>query len=175
MPPVEYVLSSPVVQDKTLGYLYFMDKVHPLCDAKGRVWHHRHVASVKVGRWVLPTEVVHHVDHVRDNNEAENLKVLTSQAEHGEEHVQLDPAECPSCRAVFQPKNSRQRACSVPCKGRLKRKFNPDEDELRKAVWSMPTTHVARFYGVSDTAVAKRCRCLGIEKPPRGYWAKSGA
>ena len=36
----------------------------------------------------------------------------------------------------------------------------------------MPTTKVAEILGVSDSAIAKRCKLLGVEKPPRGYWAK---
>ena len=34
----------------------------------------------------------------------------------------------------------------------------------------MSLVNVAKFYGVSDVAVAKRCKKLGVEKPPRGYW-----
>lgn len=52
------------------------------------------------------------------------------------------------------------------------RKFNPTEEELKKLVWSMPATAVGEKFGVSDKAVEKRCKQLGIEKPPRGYWAK---
>ena len=49
-------------------------------------------------------------------------------------------------------------------------------EELEKLVWSMPTVQVAKLYGVSDSAVGKRCRALGISKPARGFWAqvKSG-
>ena len=36
----------------------------------------------------------------------------------------------------------------------------------------MSTVQVAKLLGVSDVAVAKRCKRLGVEKPPRGYWAK---
>jgi len=36
----------------------------------------------------------------------------------------------------------------------------------------MPTTKVAKKYGVSDKAVQKWCEKFKIEKPPRGYWAK---
>jgi len=46
MPAQMYNKDVRPVKDKTLGYLYFMDKTHPLADQKGRVWHHRHVASL---------------------------------------------------------------------------------------------------------------------------------
>ena len=46
------------------------------------------------------------------------------------------------------------------------------KDELEELVWSMSTVKVAKLLGVSDVAIAKRCKLLGVEKPPRGYWAK---
>lgn len=53
-----------------------------------------------------------------------------------------------------------------------KRKFNPTKEELTKLVWERPTTEVGKIFGVSDSAVARRCHLMGIEKPPRGYWTK---
>ncbi|MCJ7435162.1 MAG: hypothetical protein MUO77_16895, partial [Anaerolineales bacterium] len=50
--------------------------------------------------------------------------------------------------------------------------FEIDPDELRTAVWSEPVTTIAASFGVSDKAIEKRCKRLGIVKPPRGYWAK---
>jgi hypothetical protein len=43
---------------------------------------------------------------------------------------------------------------------------------LQKLIWENPTIHIAKQYGVSDIAVSKWCKSYGIEKPPRGYWAK---
>lgn len=45
-------------------------------------------------------------------------------------------------------------------------------EELESLVWSMPTVQVANLFGISDSAVGKRCRTLNIVKPPRGFWAK---
>jgi hypothetical protein len=53
-----------------------------------------------------------------------------------------------------------------------RRKFNPLREDLEKLVWELPTLHVAKIFGVSDKAIDKRCRLLGIKKPGRGYWAK---
>ena len=44
--------------------------------------------------------------------------------------------------------------------------------ELKKLVWSKPTTAIASEFGISNAAVGKKCKALGISKPPRGYWAK---
>lgn len=45
-------------------------------------------------------------------------------------------------------------------------------EELERLVWSKPTTLVAADFGVSDTAVNKKCRLEGVRKPPSGFWAK---
>jgi len=44
--------------------------------------------------------------------------------------------------------------------------------DLERLVWSKPTVEIAREFGVSDSAVGKRCRDLGVRKPPRGFWAR---
>ena len=44
--------------------------------------------------------------------------------------------------------------------------------ELYKLVWSKPIIQVAKEIGVSDVAVAKRCRRNNIPVPGRGYWRK---
>ncbi|MBU6454352.1 MAG: hypothetical protein KGS72_21450 [Cyanobacteria bacterium REEB67] len=53
-----------------------------------------------------------------------------------------------------------------------RRKFDPSREELENLVWEMPTLKVAAIFGVSDKAIDKRCRLLGIAKPGRGYWTK---
>lgn len=51
----------------------------------------------------------------------------------------------------------------------------PSPGKLRRLVWSMPTSEVAKLFGVTDVAIAKWCKSLGVEKPPRGYWEKMKA
>ena len=36
----------------------------------------------------------------------------------------------------------------------------------------LPRTTLAKELGVSDSAIAKRCRIRGISQPGRGYWSK---
>ena len=47
--------------------------------------------------------------------------------------------------------------------------------ELHERVWSKPVRDVAAEFGISDVALAKRCRALRIPLPPRGYWARVAA
>lgn len=160
-------------QDKTLKYFYFMDKEHPLSDAKGRVWLHRHVASISLGRWLVRSEVVHHIDGDRENNSPENLTV-TTQSEHAKiHHPTAKPSICRQCGGGFQ-KHAGQKTCSIKCKALAENKTLclVSKQSLEKLVWNKPTTKVAAELGVSDSAVGKMCRKLGVKKPPRGYWAK---
>lgn len=45
-------------------------------------------------------------------------------------------------------------------------------EELYKAVWEAPAVQLAKHYGVSDVAIAKACKAMGIPKPPPGYWQR---
>ncbi len=47
-----------------------------------------------------------------------------------------------------------------------------DREQLYEAIWSTPCLKLAESLGVSDVALAKTCRRLGVPRPPRGYWAK---
>jgi hypothetical protein len=48
-------------------------------------------------------------------------------------------------------------------------------DELHALVWSEPMQRLARRFGISDVALAKRCRKVDIPLPGRGYWAGKSA
>lgn len=50
-----------------------------------------------------------------------------------------------------------------------------DREQVFKMVWSEPITTIAKRVGISDVAVAKKCRAAGIPLPERGYWAKKEA
>ena len=65
-----------------------------------------------------------------------------------------------------------QAAQSLPPRQRV---FDPSTAELTDMVWKMPLTKVAAHYGVSDVAVKKRCKALGVETPPRGHWLRARA
>ena len=50
---------------------------------------HRVVAELKLGRPLLPGEIVHHIDGDKRNNAPENLAVYDSQAEHARYHAKM--------------------------------------------------------------------------------------
>ena len=48
-------------------------------------------------------------------------------------------------------------------------------EELFELVWSKPVIELAKDFGMSDVALAKRCRTLRVPIPGRGYWARVAA
>lgn len=48
-------------------------------------------------------------------------------------------------------------------------------EDLYELAWSKPMLGLAKDFGISDVALAKRCRRLGIPVPGRGYWARVDA
>lgn len=50
-----------------------------------------------------------------------------------------------------------------------------DRDLLEEQVWSEPIRRLATKCGVSDVAIHKQCKKMGITLPGRGYWAKKAS
>lgn len=48
-------------------------------------------------------------------------------------------------------------------------------EELYDLVWATPGRKLSAEFGVTDVAIAKRCRKLGVPRPSRGYWAQVAA
>lgn len=48
-------------------------------------------------------------------------------------------------------------------------------EELHQKVWAQPMKTLAKSMGISDVALAKRCRAADIPVPPRGWWARKEA
>ena len=46
------------------------------------------------------------------------------------------------------------------------------KESLCRLVWRQSVLSISRELGISDVALGKRCKRLGVKKPPRGYWAK---
>lgn len=60
---------------------------HPLADAHGNICEHWLVAEQKLGRHLLPGEVVHHEDGNKRNNHPDNLRVFPNHAAHMAYHA----------------------------------------------------------------------------------------
>ena len=69
------------------GYVFIRSHDHPYADVRGYVFEHRLVMEKHIGRHLLPTEIVHHIDGNVRNNTIENLMLYSSHAVHMKEHM----------------------------------------------------------------------------------------
>jgi predicted nucleic acid-binding Zn ribbon protein len=87
---------------------------------------HRLIMETYLGRHLLPTEVVHHIDGNPENNKIENLQLCASQSEHASLHrttfISDTHKECTKCRQVLphadyyrstKRANSRCKSCTL--------------------------------------------------------------
>jgi hypothetical protein len=97
------------------GYVLIRVPGHPLADTRGYVYEHRLVASEMLGRMLLRSEIVHHLNGDKTDNRSENLCVAASRHEHRLMHGEpvLDT------RTGGGPNPSILCACG--CKTRIKR------------------------------------------------------
>lgn len=167
--------------DKGVGYNYAYFPKHPLANKSGKVYEHRYIAWLNNGRYLPDGCHVHHKDGDKTNNSPSNLQILT-QLEHIREHVgEAEKVEC-FCgfcgKRISVEKKRKIRAkhgkvyCNNECASKDSRLFEVEKDVLEVLVWAFPTIKLAKLFNVSDKAIEKRCKLLGIEKPPRGFWAK---
>lgn len=68
------------------GYIaiYFPD--HPKSNKEKYIMEHDLIMECYIGRWLKEEEIVHHINHKRDDNRIENLKLMTKK-EHARLHM----------------------------------------------------------------------------------------
>lgn len=79
------------------GYIYEYAPDHPHATDDGYVMQHRLVVERSIGRVIDPVEQVHHINHVRDDNRLENLRLMADVHEHRVHHAYYEPAPCGTC------------------------------------------------------------------------------
>jgi len=67
------------------GYIYVLKKEHPFSNNNGYIFEHRLVMEKKLGRYLKPEEIIHHINGVRKDNRIKNLE-LTNKRDHNLKH-----------------------------------------------------------------------------------------
>lgn len=68
------------------GYSMIFVPEHPHANAKGYVREHRLVMEKKLGRYLNPSETVHHIDENKANNDPNNLELMGTRGDHIRHH-----------------------------------------------------------------------------------------
>ena len=64
------------------GYIRIFSPTHPNKDCDGYIFEHRLVIEKHIGRTLLKSEVVHHINSNHSDNRIENLMLFNNNGEH---------------------------------------------------------------------------------------------
>lgn len=127
------------------------------------------------------TKLTLQLDHINGHNRdhrLENLRFLcpnchTQQpTSYGANKPRRQIKRC-ACGNIMYDYSEKCITCANQNKGISNRTFNVSQEELENLIKEYPLTEIGKMFGVSDNAIRKRCKKLGIEmKSMRGHWRR---
>ena len=72
------------------GYTGLFNPKHPYVGGSGYIMEHRLNIEKDIGRFLLPTEIVHHIDGNKGNNKIENLVLCKNKSNHKFLHAKME-------------------------------------------------------------------------------------
>lgn len=153
---------------------------HPRATKEGMVYVHILNVEAKLGRYLLPDEIVHHLDENKYNNQEENLIVFATTADHIRFHrngcdmslldqmengsfccKKIENESCPECG---QKKEKRAQTCRE-CYYKNRLNNIPLKQDLVSKLFENDGNFEAtgRSFGVTGNAVRKWCKRYGLE------------
>jgi hypothetical protein len=161
-----------------MGYKYLHKPDHPNARSTGQIKRCRFIMSEILGRPLLKTELVHHIDGDKSNDNIENLVVI-SRVEHGRTHMtgSVNPLftnyrtkVCPNCGNEFSRTSInnfvRNKCCSAKCRGEYYKKekgcnakINQEiADKIKGLKGLLASRKIAAAFGISPTQVKRILR-----------------
>lgn len=136
-----------------------------------------------------------HINGDNTDNRLENLAILCANCHrltptHSRGTYVAPLKTCVDCGDRITKRSTRCRPCNLgrnrkgggaltereQLEYRCRRKVDrPSREEMQRLVWEEPSSVLGPRLGVSDRMIGKWCQDYGIDKPPRGYWAKMRA
>jgi len=143
----------------TKGYVLRYAPDHPYATKSGHVMEHRLVMEQVLGRYLRPTEVVHHINGIKDDNRPENLMVM-DHSEHSRLHN----------RGRVLPRESRlklaekaKRRLADPTK-HPSYKHIPPERLMEVLLETKSPTQAARVLGVTRKTIYNKLSYWNLEE-----------
>ncbi len=178
--PITY--TRPITHTNNInGYVYFMDKNHPLATKVGMVYMHRHVLSLKVGRWLRRAEHAHHINGNKKDNSPDNLEIVSESVHTSRHGIERATRKClilrvvrccDKCGSKYRMTHGSSRFCSLSCYRKSCKTSTLDVEVIHKEVMEAPLMHVAKKYNMSGSGMKKFCSRNYIATPKRGHWQR---